>query len=94
MGHVSCLPSIRESGGGVLLEAMASARPVISIAFGGPLETVDEQVGQLIPLNGYQSVVTGIIETLRDVVKNPETWRKRGENAAEKRSRSLTGRKK
>ena len=41
--HIFCLPSVRESGGAVLLEAMAAARPVIAIAYGGPAEVVDDQ---------------------------------------------------
>jgi len=43
--HVFCLPSVRESGGAVLLEAMACARPVIAVGFGGPAEIVDDAVG-------------------------------------------------
>src|SRR4029079_2868929 len=46
--HVFCLPSIRESGGAGLLEAMASARPCIAVDFGGPAEIVDSTTGCLI----------------------------------------------
>lgn len=46
--HVFCLPSVRESGGAVLLEAMAVARPVIALDYGGPAEIVDHEVGMLI----------------------------------------------
>jgi alpha-maltose-1-phosphate synthase len=39
------LPSLRESGGSVLLEAMAAGTPVICLDHGGPAETVTELVG-------------------------------------------------
>ncbi len=76
--HVLCLPSIRESGGSVLLEAMASARPVIAVAFGGPAEIVDETIGRAIAPNGVEAVIAGFADALRDVVQNPEAWRARG----------------
>ena len=61
--HVFCLPSVRESGGAVLLEAMASARPVIALDFGGAGELVDEYVGALLPM------------TTRELSSTP--WRRR-----------------
>jgi glycosyltransferase involved in cell wall biosynthesis len=77
--HVFCLPSIRESGGAVLLEAMACARPVTAVAFGGPAEIVDDEVGRPISPDGPEAVVSGLVEAFRDVVRNPGDWRKRGE---------------
>jgi glycosyltransferase involved in cell wall biosynthesis len=77
--HVLCLPSVRESGGAVLLEAMASARPVIAVAFGGPAEIVDASVGHAIPPSGVEGVITGLMRALRDIVDNPDAWRRRGE---------------
>ncbi len=76
--HVLCLPSIRESGGAVLLEAMASARPVIAVAFGGPAEIVDETVGRGIVPDGVEAVTAGLAAALRDVVRDPDGWRARG----------------
>lgn len=76
--HVFCLPSVRESGGAVLLEAMASARPVIAMNFGGPAELVDAKVGQLIPLKSPESAIDALASTLRDVIEQPECWRQRG----------------
>jgi glycosyltransferase involved in cell wall biosynthesis len=76
--HVLCLPAIRESGGSVLLEAMASARPVIAVAFGGPAEIVDEAVGRTIAPDGVEGVIAGFAEALRDIVRNPDAWRDRG----------------
>jgi glycosyltransferase involved in cell wall biosynthesis len=76
--HVFCLPSVRESGGAVLLEAMASCRPVISLNYGGPGEIVDDGVGALIEPEGPEQVVAGLREALIDVVNYPEKWRTRG----------------
>ena len=76
--HVLCLPSIRESGGSVLLEAMASARPVIAVAFGGPAEIVDDSVGRAIPPHGVEAVIAGFAAALRDVVHQPGAWCDRG----------------
>jgi glycosyltransferase involved in cell wall biosynthesis len=83
--HVFCLPSVRESGGAVLLEAMASARPVIAVAFGGPAEIVDEGVGCAIAPDGPEAVIAGFADALRDIFRNPERWRQRG---AESRRRA------
>ena len=41
--HVFCLPSVRESGGAVLLEAMASGVPILAVNYGGPAEVVDRR---------------------------------------------------
>jgi glycosyltransferase involved in cell wall biosynthesis len=76
--HLFCLPSVRESGGAVLLEAMACARPVVAIGFGGPAEIVDEDVGRLLPATDSASVIDGLVATFRDLVHDPDAWRQRG----------------
>lgn len=77
--HVFCLPSVRESGGAVLLEAMAVARPVIAVNFGGPAEIIDEAVGALLPSSGRENLIKQLVILLQDVRQNPELWRLRGE---------------
>ena len=77
--HVFCLPSVRESGGAVLLEAMAVGRPVIAIDFGGPAEIVDEGVGVKLPATGKADVVQGLIKQFESVRQQPEVWKVRGE---------------
>ena len=76
--HVFCLPSVRESGGAVLLEAMASARPAIAMNFGGPSELIDAEVGHLIDLTTPAAVVKELAATLRDVIEHPHEWMARG----------------
>jgi glycosyltransferase involved in cell wall biosynthesis len=76
--HLFCLPSVRESGGAVLLEAMACARPVVAVGFGGPAEIVDEEVGRLLPATDSASVIEGLVATFRDLLREPEVWRHKG----------------
>ncbi|OQW91306.1 MAG: glycosyl transferase [Beggiatoa sp. IS2] len=86
--HVLCLPSVRESGGAVILEAMACARPVLTIAYGGPKEVVDDRVGRALPPTGTAAIIDGLVESFRDIVIHPEAWRQRGENGR-KRAETL-----
>jgi glycosyltransferase involved in cell wall biosynthesis len=76
--HVFCLPSVRESGGAVLLEAMACERPVIGLAFGGPAEIVDDDVGRCVPFSDPASAIDGLAAALRDCAARPVAWRWRG----------------
>ncbi len=78
--HVLCLPSVRESGGAVLLEAMACARPVLTIKYGGPAEVVDDEVGYVIPPDGgAPAIIDSLVDSLQDIILHPEIWQKRGE---------------
>jgi len=76
--HVFCLPSVRESGGAVLLEAMATARPVIALDHGGPAELVDDAVGRAIRLQDPGQVIVDLERTLAEVVAEPGAWAERG----------------
>jgi glycosyltransferase involved in cell wall biosynthesis len=82
--HVFCLPSIRESGGAVLLEAAASGLPMVAVNYGGPAEIVDEQVGRLVSADGPEPLIAGLVETFRDISRNPEQWRQRGRNGRQR----------
>jgi glycosyltransferase involved in cell wall biosynthesis len=73
--HIFCLPSVRESGGAVLLEAMAAGRAVVAIGYGGPAELVDDSVGKAIPPDGKEAVISALVAIFRDVVRRPEHWR-------------------
>ncbi|MCP9760525.1 glycosyltransferase [Aquitalea sp. S1-19] len=81
--HVFCLPSVRESGGGVLLEAMASARPVIAFNYGGPAELVDGRYGALLDADGPAALVDGLQTALLDCYRHPARWAAMGRAAAD-----------
>ncbi len=76
--HLFCLPSVRESGGAVILEAEASALPVLAVNYGGPAELVDDEVGRLVSADGPEALIQGLADAFRDIVRNPELWRQRG----------------
>jgi glycosyltransferase involved in cell wall biosynthesis len=59
------LPSIYECGGAVVLEAMACGIPVIAVAWGGPLDYLDESCGMLVPPSGPESIIGGFVEAAR-----------------------------
>jgi glycosyltransferase involved in cell wall biosynthesis len=77
--HIFCLPSVRESGGAVLLEAMAVGRPVVAIGYGGPAELIDDGVGKAIPPDGKDAVVNALLAVFRDVIRRPDHWRRCGQ---------------
>lgn len=79
--QVLCLPSVRESGGAVLLEAAACGLPAITVNLGGPGELVDDEVGRALPAEGPEQLTRDLAATLLDVVQHPAEWRRRGHNA-------------
>lgn len=82
--HVFCLPSVRESGGAVLLEAMACARPVIGMDFGGPAEVVDDTVGWKVAMPDEATAVEGLTQALREAYRQPEDAVRRGQQARQR----------
>lgn len=77
-GHLFCLPSVRESGGAVLLEAMACERPVMALDFGGPAEIVDAEVGWLVSARNERVAIEGMADALLEAISKPETLSARG----------------
>lgn len=75
---VFCLPSVRESGGAVLLEAMACGVPVIGMDFGGPAEIVDAEVGWKVAMRHVEGAVTGLAAALREAQDDEAGRQKRG----------------
>lgn len=71
--HMLVFPSIREFGGGVVLEAMALGVVPAVVGYGGPGELVTEDTGFTIPLGSREEIVAGIRRIVDSVLSCPES---------------------
>jgi glycosyltransferase involved in cell wall biosynthesis len=71
---VFLFPSLHDSGGMVVLEALSAGLPVICLDLGGPGQMVDITCGRVIPTDGCSEddVVRGLSESLSELASNPE----------------------
>lgn len=67
------LPSIREFGGAVVVEAMALAVTPIVADYGGPSELVDDETGIRVPFSDKTSLVEGMTRAIGQVINSPES---------------------
>lgn len=65
-------PSIRDFGGGVVLEAMAVGTLPVVVNYGGPGELVTPKTGFSVRIGRRKEIVTGLRDVLRLVVARPE----------------------
>lgn len=75
-------PSIREFGGGVVLEAMALGVAPIVADYGGPTELVDGDSGIRIPFTSADDLRSGLRSALEQVVRDPSMLDRIGAAAA------------
>jgi glycosyltransferase involved in cell wall biosynthesis len=69
--QVFAFPSIREFGGGVVIEAMATGLVPIVVDYGGPGELVTEATGFRLPLRRREEIVAALSERLASIVADP-----------------------
>jgi len=70
-------PSLRDSGGMVVLEAMANGLPVVCLKLGGPGVLVDSSCGEAIDVKGLsqQVVIMQLADALIRLADNPDLMR-------------------
>jgi glycosyltransferase involved in cell wall biosynthesis len=73
LAAVDCfvMPSLRDCGGAVVLEAMSMAKPVIATAWGGALEYLDDACGILVEPSDRQSLVDGLARAMVRLATSP-----------------------
>jgi glycosyltransferase involved in cell wall biosynthesis len=73
------LPSLYESGGAVVLEAMATGKPVIATRWGGPADYLDKSCGILVEPESYKALVDGFAEGMQKLIDSPELAKSMGD---------------
>jgi glycosyltransferase involved in cell wall biosynthesis len=63
-------PSLKENGGGVVFEALASGAVPVVVDFGGPGDIVHKDVGYKVPLTNESDIVAGIESALKELASN------------------------
>ncbi len=79
ISDVLIMPSLRDCGGAVILEAMASGLPVIATAWGGPLDYVDANNGILVPPDNEATFVSGLADAMVRLAKDPRLRQSMGQ---------------
>ncbi len=79
--QVFAFPSIREFGGGVVLEAMTLGLAPIVVDYAGPAELVTDATGFRVPLGPRASLVSRFRQLLSELAARPELARVVGERA-------------
>ena len=64
-------PSLREFGGGVVLEAMASGLPSIIVDYGGPSELIDARTGISIPMQAEATLIPELTQAMQQLATHP-----------------------
>ena len=71
VADIFAFPSIREFGGSVVVEAMATGLMPVVVDYGGPGEIVTHSTGYKIPLGSRADIVSGFQQALECLVAEP-----------------------
>ncbi|MEI6673601.1 MAG: glycosyltransferase family 4 protein [Verrucomicrobiota bacterium] len=69
--QIFAFPSVREFGGGVVLEAMALGLVPVVIDYGGPAELIPEGCGTIVPMGKREELVGSFRRVLADLTTDP-----------------------
>jgi glycosyltransferase involved in cell wall biosynthesis len=83
-------PSIREFGGGVVLEAMACGVVPVVVDYAGPGELVTAHSGVRIPLGSREEIVSALRQVLEELAQSPERIEVLSEGARNRARRQFT----
>lgn len=72
------LPSLYESGGAVVLEAMAMGLPAIATKWGGPADYLDASCGILVEPASREALIQGLTEAMLKLAQSPELRQQMG----------------
>src|SRR3981081_2487470 len=84
------LPSIREFGGGVVVESMALGVTPIVADYAGPAELVDEKTGIRVHFQDERSLVEGMRLGIENIIRAPQTLDRLSAAARQKVRDTLT----
>ena len=90
---VLIMPSFREATGSVLLEAMSTGIPVITINRFGGTTILDNETGWLYDGNTKEAFIESLKEAIVECIQNPTEVKRRGQNA-QNRARDFCWKKK
>lgn len=88
--EVFAFPSIREFGGGAVLEAMAVGLAPVVVDYGGPAELVTQDCGITVPLGPRDSIVLALRKELERLASDRALVRNLGVQARERVRRHFT----
>jgi glycosyltransferase involved in cell wall biosynthesis len=85
---VMVMPSLREPGGAVVMEAMGIGLPVIATNWGGPKEYINPTCGILVEPSSQEAFVQGLTDAMLKLAHSPELRESMG-SAGRERVREL-----
>lgn len=88
--NVLSFPSVREFGGGVVLEAMATGVAPVVVDYAGPGELVTDDIGRKTPIGSREEIVVGFRGLLTDLANDPAAVAVMGETARQRIAEKFT----